>query len=101
MRRKYSVVVDVETTFITDVVADSLSEAKDKAIEYAYQDTFGCKSVWTGTGEVSGALVDCWNDMSDEELLASIKQITGAEHPNHLMNHIIKAEKVYQHNKEL
>lgn len=99
MKRKYQVVVDVETTFRTEVIAQSEREAKEKAIEYAYQDTFGCEATWSGGKVYESTLVNCWADMSDSELLESIKEITGAENPNHLMNHIIKAENTYQESK--
>ena len=102
-KKYYAVVVDVTTTFRTQVEAKDELEAEQKALALAHEDTWMCDSSYDGANAYSIERVTAqglpwvsWNSMSPEELLEEIKKVTGCENPVHLMNHIKKSESIYQ-----
>ena len=101
IKQRWEVVVDVETTYRTTVLAVSEEEAEALAIEEAYEDTHSCESAYSGETVYTCEKVG-WVDLTDGELIDRIREITGVgdDHINHLMTHIMKAELAYQRLKE-
>lgn len=105
-KKHWDVTLDVQTTYRCRVEAHNESDAEDEAMELAYQDTFGSGSTFNSASMCciervtpTGLPWVSYEDMSDSELLTHIKEIMGCENNTHLINHVNKAEDIYQENK--
>lgn len=90
IKQNWEVVVDVETTFRTTVLAASEEEAEALAIEEAYEDTHSCEATYSGESVYTCEKVG-WETYTDYELMQHIREITEVSDINELMPHIIKA----------
>lgn len=105
-KKHWDVILDVQTTYKCRVEAYNIIAAEDEAIELAYHDTWGSESTFNSASmsyikrvTPTGLPFVSYEDMSDSELLTHIKEIMGCENNTHLINHVNKAEDVYQESK--